>query len=275
MNVNTTGRIGGWKIAPPCSVHRAVDQPNPLAVLFNVARVLVTTSRPDPSGHDAVDHSAFSPLLAALEEGGLPAAVQRERALDEYLSELMNVSPNTLSANHALAFWLNLYNAGAVKLAIVAFHRGEGSVLRIPGGFSRPVATIASEKLSLDAIEHAKLRRFGDPRIHGALVCGSLSCPTLRAEPYEGDRIDSQLDDQLRRFLAEGAANTQDGRVMLNRVFLWYGSDFVRPHRMPTFIPSSGSKTLRALSPWLPVEIDRMTRVGFQSYDWSLACSIG
>ena len=229
MNVNTSGRIGGGKIALPLPVQRAVDQPNPFAVLLSIARVLITTSRPDPRGDDVVDHGAFSPLLAALQEGGLPAAVEREQVVDEYISQLSLVSPNALSPNEALAFWLNLYNAGAVKLAIEAFHAGESSVLRIPGGFSRPVVKIASEDLSLDAIEHAKLRRLGDPRIHGALVCGSLSCPTLRAEPYEGGRVESQLDDQMRRFLSEGAARAQDGMVMLSRVFLWYGADFVSP----------------------------------------------
>lgn len=252
-----------------------MDQPNPLAVLFNIARVLFKTSRPEPTGDSGVDHDAFSPVLAALDEGGLPAVVGRERDLDEYITELSSVSPNALSPGEALAFWINLYNAGAVKLAIEAFHVGKGSVLRVPGGFSRNIVTMASEDLSLDAIEHAKLRRLGDPRIHGALVCGSLSCPTLRAEPYRGDRVSFQLDDQMRSFLAKGGAVTRNGRVMLSRAFLWYGADFVRPHRMPTFIPASRSKTLRALSRWLPPGIDPSAQVGFQSYDWSLACSIG
>ena len=275
MNLNTTRRIGGGKMPHPWSVHRGVDQPNPLPVLFNVARVLITTSRPDPKGNGEVDHDGFSSVLVALDEGGLPAVAEQERQVDHYITELSAVLPNGLTPGEALAFWLNLYNAAAVRLAIEAFHRGEGSVLGIPGGFSRDVVTVASEDLSLDAIEHAKLRRLRDPRIHGALVCGSLSCPTLRAEPYHGSRVDSQLDDQMRTFLADGAAVARNGRVMLSRIFLWYGADFVRPRRMPTLIPASGSKTLQALSPWLPEEIDRSARVGFQPYDWSLACFIG
>ena len=49
----------------------------------------------------------------------------------------------------------------------------------------------------LDDIEHGKVRRFGDPRIHSALVCGSVSCPTLRFEPYEGDRLDASADPDV------------------------------------------------------------------------------
>lgn len=198
-----------------------------------------------------------------------------EDEIDGYVTELSQVNPDTLSRSEALAYWLNLYNAAAVKLAIETFHEGESSVLRIPGAFSRAVVTVAGEGLSLDAIEHAKLRRLRDPRIHGAMVCGSLSCPTLRAEPYAGDRIDFQLDDQMRSFLAAGGSVEDNGSVLLSRVFLWYGADFVRPQRMPTFVPTSRTKTIQALRPWLPFDTDRSARVEFQPYDWSLSCAVG
>lgn len=222
-----------------------------------------------------VDHDALSPVLNALDDGGLAAVVAWESHLDGYLDELSTVMPDSLSRPEAIAYWLNLYNAAAVKLAVETWHLGEGSVLRIPGAFSRGVVTVAGERLSLDAIEHAKLRRLRDPRIHSAMVCGSLSCPTLRAEPYAGARIDAQLDDQMRSFLAGGGAFEADGSLKLSRVFLWYGADFVRPHRMPTFIPTSRTKILHALVPWLPSGIDRSARVEFQPYDWSLSCSVG
>lgn len=252
-----------------------MDAPNPLTVLLNVARVLLTTSRPVPSGTGTIDHDGLSAVLKALDEGGLAAVVALEGHVDAYIQGLSTVEPNSLSWPEALAFWINLYNAGAVRLAIEAFHVGEGSVLRIPGGFSRKLVDVAGESLSLDAIEHAKLRRLGDPRIHGALVCGSLSCPTLRAEPYVGNRVDAQLDDQMRSFLASGGAVERNGNVLLSRVFLWYGADFVRPSRMPTFVPARRASTLEALEPWLPQGIDSSSPVEFQAYDWSLACSIG
>ncbi len=237
--------------------------------------MLLTISRPEPSGTGVVDHRAFAPVLEALDRGGLPAVIEREGEIEGYIDHLSTVVPDSLSASEALAYWINLYNASAVKLAIEAFHLGEASVLRVPGGFSRRIVTVGGEELSLDAIEHAKLRRLRDPRIHGALVCGAISCPTLRAEPYTGNRVDAQLDDQMGSFLANGAAVMDNGAVMLSRVFLWYGADFVRPTRMPTFVPVAPTKTLDALKPWLPSEIDRAAPVRFQPYDWSLACSIG
>lgn len=227
-------------------------------------------------GDSAVTHDRFGPVLKALEAGGLPAAADWEQEARDYLQELASVRPDGLSRDEALAYWLNLYNAGAVQLAIEAHRKGETSVLRIPGAFSRPLVQIDAESLSLDAVEHGKLRRFGDPRIHGALVCGSLSCPTLRAEPYTGEGLNSQLDDQMRQFLAGGGAVMGDGdTVLLSRVFLWFGSDFVRPHRMPTFLPATKGKIFDALRPWLPPEVSDAANIEFQPYDWSLACSVG
>ena len=59
------------------------------------------------------------------------------------------------------------------------------------GSWLRPVWKIEAGRIggrsySLDAIEHEILRPLGDPRIHGAVVCASTSCPPLRREPYRG-----------------------------------------------------------------------------------------
>ena len=188
---------------------------------------------------------------------------------------MAGVEPDTLTRDEALAYWLNLYNAGAVGLAIETFRTGTTSVLRVPGGFSRPLVMVAGEELSLDAIEHAKVRRFRDPRIHGALVCGTLSCPTLRTTPYVGIGLDRQLDDQMKVFFADGGATAgQNGSVSLSRVLLWYGSDFSRPHRMPTFIRASRKRTLQAVRRWLPSHLQEHERVEFQDYDWGLGCAV-
>ena len=63
--------------------------------------------------------------------------------------------------------------------------------------------TIDGREVTLDGIEHRTLRPLGDPRIHGAIVCASLSCPPLRQEPYREERLDAQLDDNVRRWLAD------------------------------------------------------------------------
>ncbi len=260
-------------------VAKSMKGPNPLSVGYSVLSSL-RKKRPTPRGAaPEPDHGSLAAILNAVQNRGVPVLPDLLGDLTDYMRALESVDPDDLDVSSALAFWLNLYNAGALRLAGEAFATGKNSVLRLPGGFTKPQVSVGGERLSLQHIEHGKIRRFRDPRIHSALVCGSASCPTLRYEPYRGDALDGQLDDQTRSFLAAGGAVIDNGALALSRVFLWYGSDFVRPHRMPTFVPAPRRKVAQALSPWLPEEQQRWfeagrRKVGFQAYDWGLACSV-
>ena len=257
-----------------------MDAPDPFSVAVSVLRSL-RVSPPRPGGTTpAPDHGSLASVLDAVHARGVTALPGLLDELDDYAARMSAVRPDELSRPDALAFWLNLYNAAALTLAGETFATAERSVLRLPGAFTRPVVSVAGESLSLDNIEHGKIRRFKDPRIHAALVCGSASCPTLRYEPFEGRSLDAQLEDQMRTFLAAGGALVDGDRLILNRIFLWFGSDMVRPTRMPSFLPVSRRRVARALVTWLPDDISSWLAsgsrsVGFADYDWSLACSVG
>ncbi len=229
--------------------------------------------KPRPTGTGVVDNGGLALVLETLRSNGVAGLAEERPRIDRYRSQLEQVDPDTLSTAGALAYWLNLYNAGALDLAAETHVAGRSSVLRTPGAFQRKWATVAGERLSLDDIEHGKIRRFGDPRIHSALVCGSASCPTLRLEPYDGATLDEQLEKQMHDFLDGGGAIKDGDKMLLSRIFLWYGSDFVRPGRMPTLLPAGKRAIRTALDPWLGAAPDG-EKVGFQPYDWSLACSI-
>lgn len=257
-------------------------QPNALAVAWSILRSLLRVRPPSPGGGEPVDHQGLSGPLQHLAEGPPGVIAELDDDLRSYLDHLSSVDPDRLSADGALAYWVNLYNAGALLLAAEAWRDGQETVLRIPGGFQRKLVEVAGERLSLDDVEHAKVRRFHDPRVHAALVCGAVSCPTLRHEPYTEEMLEKQLDDQMRHFLASGAlsANTDRGLVSLSRVFLWFGGDFVRPHRMPTLLPASKQAVLASLTQWMDsdqaawIESAR-PKVEFQPYDWGLRCTVG
>lgn len=255
--------------------------PNPVTVLVSLIRSLLSVRRPGPFGSDTADHAAMTEPLRRLAADGPTVLRDLDPLLEPYLTKMAALDPNTLSRSEALGYWINLYNAGALLLAAEAQRKDSRSVLGVPGGFQRKVVSVAGESLSLDDIEHAKLRRFGDPRIHAALVCGSVSCPTLRGEPYNGESLDTQLDDQLRHFLAAGALERDKSRevAFLSRVFLWFGADFVRPKRMPTFIPARRPEVLKALRPWMDEETSQWVErakptVEFQRYRWGLSCTV-
>jgi hypothetical protein len=236
--------------------------------------------RPSPDGDGVVDHDDLGRVLDVLGHSGVSGLADERDRIHSYRSALESVDPDSLTRDEALAFWLNLYNAGALDVAAEAASQMATTVLRVPGAFNRRWATVLDEDLSLDDIEHGKIRRFRDPRIHGALVCGSASCPTLRHEPYRGDSLDDQLEDQMRSFLAGGGGVYEEStdRLLLSRVFLWYGADFVRPTRMPTWIPASKRSIGKAVLRWLEPDVRHHVgnaAVAFQSYDWGLSCSIG
>jgi len=263
------------------SVAVNVAGPNPVSVMWSIARSLATVRRPRPSGNATMSHATLAAPLRRLVSDGPLALGDLVPALDGYVAAVAAVQPDGLSRDEALALWINLYNAGALRLAGEAQRRQVDSVLRLPGGYRRPFVTVDGEKLSLDDIEHAKLRRFGDPRIHAALVCGSVSCPMLRREPYAGPSLSRQLDDQLRYFLNAGGCvdDREAGVVYLSRVFLWFGGDFVRPHRMPTVLPVRRRSVLDALKPWLPPVTVRWIEasdpaVAFRPYDWGRSCAV-
>ena len=178
--------------------------PNPLSVAWAILRAK-RVARPAPGGQSSADHTDLKALLEILKDEGIARLPPLRGEITDYRNFLATVDPDDMSRDGALAFWLNLYNAGALDLAAEAVASGKGSVLRVPGAFTREWATIAGEALSLTEIEHGKIRRFGDPRIHGALVCGSASCPSLRFEPYEAAIVGEQLDDQLRFFSPRAA----------------------------------------------------------------------
>lgn len=253
--------------------------PNPLLAGWSMLRAM-RVRRPNPTGDATVSHHQLDGILALLREEGVPGLLGQRDSIAAYRTRLAGIDPDSLPHAHALAFWVNLYNAGALDVAAETTGRNEPSVLRVPGAFRRPWVTVAGEALSLDDIEHGKIRRFKDPRIHGALVCGSASCPTLRYAAYRGADLDKQLDDQMRRFLKGGGAvyDPASNRLELSRVFLWFGADFVRPHRMPAWLPSSKRAVARAVSGWLDPQVGSAAEtaaIGFQSYDWGLACAIG
>lgn len=257
--------------------------PNPIGVAWSVANVLARVRKPiwmeAPHDPGLIDQQCLAGVLTQLAESGPQALGWVSAGLDTYLEEMSAVEPGTLSRRAAQAFWINLYNGGALRLAALADQQDRDSVLRVLGGFGVPFVRVAGEALSLDGIEHGKVRRFGDPRVHGALVCGSVSCPTLRATPYTAAGLDRELDDQMRAFLAGGGAARIGNELAISRVFKWFGGDFTRPASMPTWLPGSKRNVVRAIQRFLPEELgvwvaETDPPVRFQSYDWGLRCSV-
>ena len=89
---------------------------------------------------------------------------------------------------------------------------------------------VGGETLSLDAIEHERLRPvYKDPRIHFAVNCASIGCPALRPEAYTADNLEAQLEDSTRKFLSDkqrNRFNADKNALEVSKIFDWYEEDF-------------------------------------------------
>src|SRR5262245_34588704 len=112
------------------------------------------------------------------------------------LASLRAAEPARLATRaERLAFWIDAYNVLAIDLVRrhypVEGIRSIGSLLSPV--WKRPAGEVGGRPYSLDEIEHAILRPLGEPRVHGAIVCASVSCPPLRREPYRAAELAAQL----------------------------------------------------------------------------------
>ena len=74
--------------------------------------------------------------------------------------------------------------------------------------------------------------RYNDPRVHFAVNCASIGCPALRSEAYQAERLDSQLDEATRLFLADRNRNRVVGQsLQVSSIFKWYREDFEKGWR--------------------------------------------
>ncbi|MBD3272709.1 MAG: DUF547 domain-containing protein, partial [Elusimicrobia bacterium] len=179
-------------------------------------------------------------------------AMKKSKKYQHYLSlarQLAMFNPGKLKHdNDKKAFWINIYNIliihGIIELDI------RNSVREVTGYFSRIMYTINGMNFTPDTIEHGILRRNAyypgslkkqfswldtrkkymvsqlDPRIHGALVCASSSCPPIAF--YDAERIDEQLDTAMRSFLNRKGLviDYEHSTINLSQVFKWYHKDF-------------------------------------------------
>jgi len=217
------------------------------------------------------------------------AIVADRAALDRANAEFAGVPAQAergWEARDRMAFWINAYNLFTLR-AIVDHYPIRGSwfsraprnsIRQIDGVWTTLKWRAAGRDVTLDQIEHGILRpEFGDARVHMAVNCASKSCPPLRGEPYLAADLDRQLDDAARRYLASASGTRVDGaRLLVSRIFDWYGGDFVKQYAERH--PGPGSANDRAIRgfverygpPPAAAAAQAGAAIAFLDYDWSL-----
>ena len=257
----------------------------------SLAMTATRTARAQAFDHS---HAAWTALLrrhvVLLRDGQASqvryAGFAAERAaLQAYLgtlSALPRAGFEALGKADQQAFLINAYNAFTVELILTKYPdlksiRDLGSLLSSP--WKPRWIPLLGGRASLDDIEHRMLRargRYDEPRVHFAVNCASIGCPMLREEAFVGERLDAQLEQQARRFMADRSRNRYEatrGRLELSKIFDWYGEDFTLGHRGIGSVRGFAARHADLLAD-APADRERIRResvdLDFLEYDWSL-----
>ncbi|MBP6310914.1 MAG: DUF547 domain-containing protein [Flavobacteriales bacterium] len=216
-------------------------------------------------------HETWDLLLRAHVKGPVvdyKGMLKDKAKIDLYCVLLKNMAPrDEWTKQEKLAYYINLYNAQTVKLIVdnypVESIRDLEPKVSIPGVNSVWHATkfmVGDKELSLNDVEHEILRKMGDPRIHFAINCASISCPPLRNEAYTADKLEQQLADQAKTFINSDRYNKITASAAdLSAIFDWFGGDFTKEGTLVQY-----------LNKYSTTKIDQNAKVTYLDYDWKL-----
>ena len=230
---------------------------------------------------DAIDHSLWNAILQKYvdQAGGvnyaaLKASSQDSAALDSYIATLSSASMRTpASLDGQKAYWINAYNAVTVKGILQEYpttsirnHTSETGGYNI---WKNLMLNVGGSQISLDSMEHKRLRPMGDPKVHFAIVCASGGCPRLLNQAYVRETLNAQLDANTRHFFSLPQNFQYDARTQsfkLSQIIDWFKTDFGRDQ----------AAQLRAIAPYLPTQAaqaaanSNAVRVSYLGYSWQL-----
>ena len=176
-------------------------------------------------------HELFNQTLQAHVNAGVVDYPQyaTDARFTQYLEQLNRLDPTTLpSQKDRLAFWINAYNAFAVKGILDGFSPTTWTD-KYTYFVSRDYM-VGGSQVNLYAVERDILiPRFHEPRIHFAIVCASQSCPKLQSLAYSPENLDAQLTASAKQFINDPSRNRFDSKrkiAYLSMIFDWFEEDF-------------------------------------------------
>ena len=262
-----------------------------LSSCANVPKFAETGDRGDPAKVAAtsatpLNYEAYALVLRTyVNSNGLvnySALQANPQQLKDFVAAIGAVSPNTYAAwsdKEKIAFLINAYNAITLE-SIIKEQPLKKRIKDIFGVWNVKSHPVVGEPTTLDALEHQILRKkFNEPRIHAALVCAALSCPPLRQEPYTGEKLGAQLDDQVSKWLSTQGLQIDraQNRVSISSIFKWFGEDWQKQYSADDkFVGSAKERAaLNFISNYVsPQDREYLAqgnyKLDYLNYDWSL-----
>jgi hypothetical protein len=245
-----------------------------ILVCLSFCLVLACDSAPVFSQNgEAITHDIWNELLVrnvdSLGQVNYTGFIRDKDSLQDYL-DLLSANPanSAWTKDAQLAYWINVYNAFTVKLIIDNYPlesiKDLHPTLKIPGlrtVWHKKFFEIGGVAMDLNTVEHKILRKeFDEPRIHFAIVCASLSCPSLLNEAYVADKLEDQLQGQAIRFVNDSFRNKiEKDNVQVSKIFSWFRGDFTKEGNLIDYLNQYSEKA-----------ISSDAKIQYLDYDWSL-----
>lgn len=193
-----------------------------LALLLTVASVAPAT--------EASIHQRFDQVLkSSVADGNVDyTSIVNDPSFAQYLKDL-EPEPMFQSQAEALSYWINAYNALAIKGILDG--RSPSTLLGRFGYFKRAKYRVGGKAINLYDLERKVIIPLGELRIHFAINCASQSCPKLQSMAYTADMLEQQLDASTRTFINDPMRNRFDPDkkiAYISKIFDWFEQDFSR-----------------------------------------------
>lgn len=226
------------------------------------------------------DHRTYGELLSRhvkrngaqtlVDYGAIKKDPSQLRTYVAALSKVTEKEYQQWTEEQKLAALINGYNAWTIELIVENYP--VKSIKKIGPFYSTPwkqeFIEWLGEKVSLDDIEHETIRKkFKEPRIHFALVCAAMGCPTLQEKPFRASELEGQLKKASSEFLNDRNKNNyaiQGEELVLNlsSIFKWYGGDFGTEEQLRNYILEEMNLVDEAKG--------KQVKVNYLDYDWGL-----
>lgn len=219
---------------------------------------------------ETVNHTALNQLLqkyvaanGMVNYGGFN---KDKTKLQDYIKSLTKINAASLSKNEQLAYWINAYNALTIDQILRNYPLK--SIQDIAGGKvwdQNLPYQFNGKTLTLNTIEKKTLlgpnSDLFDARIHFAVNCAAVSCPTLINKAYTADNVETLLTQNTKAALANPAFNKiTSARASISTLFNWYKADFEK---------EDGS-VVNFINKYSSVKVNSNTKIDYLDYNWNL-----
>jgi hypothetical protein len=200
------------------------------------------------------------------------ALAKDPRDLDVFLDYVARTDPAQDPAafptpQDRMAHYLNAYNALSMYGVLQAGIPRTNAGLRKIRFFFLNRYRIGGRSQSLHRYEKG-IRALGEERVHFALNCMSVGCPTLPRVPFSGAALESDLDRQAREFFGNPIhlqLDPQQRAVRVSSILKFYTGDFL----------AHAGSLIEYINRYRAEPIPADYTVEFLPYDWTINQSSG